>query len=119
LGTKPPLHRALFASGGLSVWEMPSNKQPGYRHNHAVARPHDPNVPTRRCFRTHFITKLRTVVASLPGYGVSVTDWTNARDVPISAPDFALDDCTDYVIDTIRLLGRACAGRRPGASRAA
>ena len=54
----------------------------------------------------HFATLLRgTVEAFLPDHEVYVTDWRNARDVPLMAPDFDLDDYVEYVMDFLRLLG--------------
>ena len=47
----------------------------------------------------HYATLLRgTVEAMLPHYDVYVTDWLDARDVPVSAGSFDLDDYTDAVI---------------------
>jgi poly(3-hydroxybutyrate) depolymerase len=47
----------------------------------------------------HFATLLRgTVEEMLPHYDVYVTDWMDARDVPVAAGSFDLDDYTDAVI---------------------
>jgi poly(3-hydroxybutyrate) depolymerase len=47
----------------------------------------------------HFATLLRgTVEEMLPHYDVYVTDWMDARDVPVEAGPFDLDDYTDQVI---------------------
>ncbi len=54
----------------------------------------------------HFATLLRPTVAALVGaHDVYVTDWTNARDVPMSAGTFGLDDYVDYMIEDMRMLG--------------
>jgi len=55
----------------------------------------------------HFATLLRgTVEAFLPDHDVYITDWRDARAVPLMAePDFDLDDYIEYVMDYIRLLG--------------
>jgi poly(3-hydroxybutyrate) depolymerase len=55
----------------------------------------------------HFATLLRgTVEAFLPDHDVYITDWRDARDVPLFAPiDFDLDDYIDYTMDYLRLLG--------------
>ena len=56
----------------------------------------------------HFATLLRgTVEAFLPDHDVYITDWRDARDVPLLAPDFGLDDYIDYVMR----LSCACSGR--------
>jgi poly(3-hydroxybutyrate) depolymerase len=53
----------------------------------------------------HHATLLRdTVRALLPEHDVWVTDWVNARLVPLSAGAFHLDDYVDYVRHWIRLL---------------
>ncbi|MFZ6761504.1 polyhydroxyalkanoate depolymerase [Pseudoroseomonas sp. WGS1072] len=47
----------------------------------------------------HFATLLRgTVQVLLPDNDVYITDWTNARDVPLSAGRFGLDEFIDHVI---------------------
>jgi poly(3-hydroxybutyrate) depolymerase len=46
----------------------------------------------------HFATLLRgTVEAMLPGHDVYITDWTDARNVPLSEGHFDLSDYIDYV----------------------
>ncbi|MCA1951831.1 MAG: polyhydroxyalkanoate depolymerase [Hyphomicrobiales bacterium] len=54
----------------------------------------------------HFATLLRgTVEAFLPTHDVYITDWVDARLVPLSAGGFDLDDYIDYVMAMIRFLG--------------
>ena len=54
----------------------------------------------------HFATLLRgTVRTMLPDHDVYVTDWHNARDVPLAAGDFGFDDFIDYVIGFLEVLG--------------
>src|SRR5213082_783144 len=54
----------------------------------------------------HFATLLRgTVAAALPDHDVYLTDWINARNVPLRHGRFGLDDLVDLVTDFIRLLG--------------
>ena len=54
----------------------------------------------------HYATLLRgTVEALLDEHDVYVTDWADARDVPLSAGRFDLDDYIGYVKDYIRALG--------------
>ena len=58
----------------------------------------------------HYATLLRgTVEAMLPHYDVHITDWLDARTVPVSKGAFDLDDYVDYVIDMLQFMG-------PGAS---
>ena len=54
----------------------------------------------------HFATLLRgTVAAALPDHDVYLTDWINARNVPVGRGRFGLDEFVDLTIDFIRLLG--------------
>src|ERR1700730_7578322 len=54
----------------------------------------------------HFPTLLRgTVKALLPDHDVFITDWANARDVPLLHGRFGLDDFVDLVIRFIHVLG--------------
>lgn len=53
-----------------------------------------------------FAALLRDMVAALlPEHDVYVTDWTDARDVPLADGPFGLDDNVGYVIDFARALG--------------
>jgi poly(3-hydroxybutyrate) depolymerase len=57
----------------------------------------------------HFATLLRgTVEAMLPGHDVYITDWTDARDVPLNKGDFHLDDYIEVVMRHLTLLGGDC-----------
>ena len=54
----------------------------------------------------HYATLLRnTVEVLLRDHDVYITDWRNARDVPLSEGRFGLEDYTDYVIRFLRHLG--------------
>ena len=54
----------------------------------------------------HFATLLRgTVEAMLPNHRVFVTDWADARMVPLIAGRFDLDTYIDYLTDLFRALG--------------
>jgi polyhydroxyalkanoate depolymerase len=54
----------------------------------------------------HFATLLRgTVKTMLPEHDVYITDWHNARDVPLAAGDFDFDDFIDHVIAFLEHLG--------------
>lgn len=54
----------------------------------------------------HYATLLRSTVASLlPDCDVYVTDWHNARDIPVSAGKFDVEDYTLYLVDFLRHLG--------------
>jgi len=54
----------------------------------------------------HYSTLVRSTVASLlPDADVFVTDWNNARDIPVSDGRFDIEDYTLYIIDFLRRLG--------------
>ncbi len=54
----------------------------------------------------HFATLLRgTVARLLHKHDVYITDWADARDVPVSKGRFGLDEYIDYVMDWLRLIG--------------
>lgn len=54
----------------------------------------------------HYATLLRsTVVSLLPDADVWVTDWHNARDIPVSAGKFDVEDYTLYLVDFMKELG--------------
>ncbi|EXS71753.1 poly(3-hydroxybutyrate) depolymerase [Sphingobium sp. Ant17] len=54
----------------------------------------------------HFSTLLRsTVVTLLRDHDVYITDWKNARDVPLSAGRFGFEDYVDYVIQFFQHMG--------------
>ncbi|WP_298493849.1 polyhydroxyalkanoate depolymerase [uncultured Maritimibacter sp.] len=54
----------------------------------------------------HYATLLRSTVASLlPDAEVYITDWHNARDIPVSEGKFDIEDYTLYLVDFMRHLG--------------
>ncbi|WP_137388305.1 polyhydroxyalkanoate depolymerase [Rhodoligotrophos defluvii] len=54
----------------------------------------------------HFATLLRgTVRTMVQDHDVYITDWADARQVPLSLGRFDLDDYVDYLIQMLRLLG--------------
>ncbi len=54
----------------------------------------------------HYATLLRkTVISLLPDADVFITDWHNARDIPVSAGKFDIEDYTLYLMDFMKALG--------------
>lgn len=54
----------------------------------------------------HFSTLLRgTCETLLRDHDVYITDWINARDVPLSAGAFGVDDYVDYLINFLEVIG--------------
>jgi poly(3-hydroxybutyrate) depolymerase len=54
----------------------------------------------------HFATLLRgTVKVLLPEHDLYITDWKNARDVPLSDGSFGFDEFTDHLIRFLEVMG--------------
>ncbi len=54
----------------------------------------------------HYATLLRgTVERMLPGHDVYITDWRDAKAVPVGEGRFDLDDYIDYVIEFLDIIG--------------
>ena len=54
----------------------------------------------------HFATLLRETVRTLVrDHEVYITDWKNARDVPLEEGPFGFDDYVDYIIRCLELIG--------------
>jgi poly(3-hydroxybutyrate) depolymerase len=61
----------------------------------------------------HYATLLRgTVERLLPSFDVYITDWRDAKMVPLSDGYFTLDDYIDYLIEFLELIGTKT-GERP------
>jgi poly(3-hydroxybutyrate) depolymerase len=76
------------------------------RVGRAAEKRNDPRVLLVAPLSGHHATLLRdTVRALLPAHDVYVTDWVDARMVPISDGPFHLNDYVRYVQDFLRFLG--------------
>ena len=54
----------------------------------------------------HYATLLRgTVERMLPGHDVYISDWADAKTVPLTKGNFDLDDYVDYLIRFLNLIG--------------
>ena len=54
----------------------------------------------------HFATLLRATVRTLlPEHDVFITDWHNARDVPLTAGRFGVDEYVDHLIKFLEVMG--------------
>ena len=89
------------------VWERPFCKLVYFdRKIQASRRKPQPKVLLVAPMSGHYATLLRgTVEAFLPGHEVYITDWVDARLVPLSEGRFDLDDYIDYVIGMLQMLG--------------
>ncbi len=71
-----------------------------------VDRAEDPRVLIVAPMSGHYATLLRdTARAMLPAHDVYITDWRDARSVPLFEGGFDLDDYVDYVRDFTQFLG--------------
>ena len=87
------------------VWSRPFCNLVHFNRETRVER-HDPRVLIVAPMSGHYATLLRgTVEAFLPTHDVYVTDWIDARDVPLADGPFDLDDYIDYVIAMLHHLG--------------
>lgn len=76
------------------------------RFGNGVVEGKDPKVLLIAPMSGHFATLLRgTVQAMLPGHDVYVTDWRDARNVPLIEGTFDLEDYVHYLIDFMHELG--------------
>jgi poly(3-hydroxybutyrate) depolymerase len=89
-----------------TVWERPFCKLVHFeRALPDIYRPH-PKVLIVAPMSGHYATLLRgTVEALLPKHDVYITDWVDARMVPVSLGTFDLDDYIDYLISILHYLG--------------
>ncbi len=69
----------------------------------------DPRVLIVAPVSGHYATILRgTVEAFLPDHEVFITDWVDARTIPLSEGRFDLNDFIDYLIEMIEFIGPDC-----------
>jgi poly(3-hydroxybutyrate) depolymerase len=90
-----------------AVWERPFCRLLHFER--AFARPPQrpqPKVLIVAPLSGHYPTLLRgTVEAFLPGHDVYITEWVDARMVPLAEGRFDLDDYIDYITDILHVLG--------------
>jgi len=88
------------------VWERPFCRLLHFKRifEHPPRRP-QPRVLIVAPMSGHYATLLRgTVQAFLPNHDVYITDWSDARMVPLSEGRFDLDDYIDYIISILHFL---------------
>jgi poly(3-hydroxybutyrate) depolymerase len=88
-----------------TVWERPFGRVVAF--DRAIKRPKaQPKLLIVAPMSGHYATLLRgTVESFLPSHQVHITDWTDARMVPLAEGRFDLDDYIDYLKDMFRSLG--------------
>ena len=90
-----------------SVWEKPFCRLLYFeRQLTRPLRAPQPRVLLVAPMSGHYATLLRgTAEAFLPDHEVYVTDWADARMVPMTAGRFDLDDYIDYIVEILHVLG--------------
>ncbi len=87
------------------VWSQPFCDLVRFERS-GVNRPNDPKILIVAPMSGHYATLLRgTVEALMPEADVYITDWIDARMVPIQDGKFDLDDYIDYIISMLHFLG--------------
>jgi poly(3-hydroxybutyrate) depolymerase len=88
------------------VWKAPFCNLIHFDRDMPVNLPRQPRLLIVAPMSGHFASLLRgTVEAFLPSHEVYITDWVDARLVPMTSGSFDLDDYIDYVMAMVRLLG--------------
>ncbi|MER8829680.1 polyhydroxyalkanoate depolymerase [Mesorhizobium sp. M0938] len=89
-----------------TVWSRPFCNLLRFERAVPAGRRPDPKLLIVAPMSGHYATLLRgTVEAMLPHADVHITDWVDARMVPLSDGSFDLDDYIDYIIDMLHALG--------------
>ncbi len=88
------------------VWKRPFCKLIRFNRDLPADAPRQPNLIIVAPMSGHYATLLRgTVETLLPHFNVHITDWADARMVPMSAGTFDFGDYVDYVADMTRHFG--------------
>ena len=89
------------------IWERPFCKLIHFERQVTRLRKPQPKLLIVAPMSGHYATLLRgTVEAFLPTHEVYITDWVDARMVPMAAGRFDLDDYIDYLISICHVLGK-------------
>ncbi|SSC68775.1 polyhydroxyalkanoate depolymerase [Ciceribacter selenitireducens] len=88
------------------VWQKPFCNLIHFRRDLPAGAEPGPRILIVAPMSGHYATLLRgTVEALMQGADVYITDWIDARMVPVTDGGFDLDDYIDYVIEMIHHLG--------------
>lgn len=105
------IDRVMVQGAEVAVTEQAVEAHPFCRLvNFRKAAPFDqPKLLVVAPLSGHFATLLRGTVATvLPDHDVYLTDWVNARNVPVQLGRFDLDDMIELIVGFIRRLGPGC-----------
>lgn len=88
------------------VWERPFARVINFKRDTNIKLDNQPRILLVAPMSGHYATLLRgTVERFLPDADVHITDWTDARNVPLSQGSFDLDDYIEYIIEMLDFLG--------------
>ena len=98
-GMRVPVHERV-------VWERPFGRVVHFERAIPDNRRRDSKVLLVAPMSGHYATLLRgTVETLMQRHEVYITDWIDARMVPLTAGRFDLDDYIDYIISMLHALG--------------
>ncbi len=90
-----------------TIWQKPFCGLLHFSRQFAGAPPKQSKLLIVAPMSGHYATLLRgTVEAFLPSYDVYITDWRDARDVPLADGGFDLDDYIDYLAEMMQHLSK-------------
>jgi poly(3-hydroxybutyrate) depolymerase len=93
------------------IWQRPFCRLIHFDRDMRHTRKPQPKLLIIAPMSGHYATLLRgTVAAFLPFYDVYITDWEDARMVPLALGGFDLDDYIDYLIEIFQLLSASYDG---------
>ncbi len=103
------LHSTIIDGAPVPVSEEIVLRKPFGQLKHflrGVSGRRDPRILVVAPMSGHYATLLRgTVERLLPDHDVYITDWRDARSVPLADGRFDLNDYVDYLIDFLEVLG--------------
>lgn len=88
------------------AWQKPFCNLIHFERELPADRPADPRILLVAPMSGHYATLLRgTVETLLPSADLYITDWVDARMVPMEEGRFDLDDYIDYIVEILHHLG--------------
>lgn len=114
---RPPFAIETIVVDGApaTVTELVSLDKPFCQLRHFAKSRNSKNAPQVLVFAPlsgHYATLLRdTVRTMLPDHDVTITDWKDAREVPMSEGPFHFDDYVAYVQEFIRFMQKKSGGK--------
>lgn len=105
--TETTVHGLVVPVNEEVVWRKPfCNLVHFDRSEEVVGKRYDPKLLIIAPMSGHYATLLRgTVCEMIKEHNVYVTDWVDAREVPLVEGRFDLDDFIDYLIEMLEYLG--------------